>query len=42
MDDSEMVCVCGDLGSEHVGGSEQCFVIGCGCSWFEELGDEEY
>lgn len=32
----EKFCTCGDSTDMHVDGVEQCFVIGCGCSEFEE------
>lgn len=32
----EKKCICGDTESQHVDGSEHCFIVDCGCKAFEE------
>ncbi len=34
--EKELMCVCGDSEAMHVDGSEQCFVVDCGCREFVE------
>jgi hypothetical protein len=36
MEQTPLVCVCGDSEDMHIDGCEQCFVVGCGCREFEE------
>lgn len=40
MDDTEMLCTCGDSSAMHVDGTEQCFNGECGCSFFEPVDEE--